>query len=194
MSQLYNSIYHIRKLIEEIKFNIVIENRERYYVLHLNDIKLDIDEWENSIQKIPSLSKQTIPLYLQVIYDYRGDLFQNQGYLWSERRSTKLRKMWLYCVEKVSSFLLEKRKYLQVLNIYHHVQKVYPLGTESYKTLMKLYAYLNKHDVVIAQYTALESMLQPELDLQPDQDVQAWFNEWYNSIKSKQRQRYAHGS
>lgn len=178
ISQLYSAIYQIRKTLREMKINIEIKSSDQYYILHLNGIELDINHWESLIQNLPPLNEQTVSDHLQVIYDYKGEIFRDLDYIWSGKEKDRLHQTWLYQVNQVTKFLLGAGKYIQVINIYHHMQVVDPLSTKSYYMLMQLYAYMNNSSAVKMQYAALKNMLAREFDIEPDDYIKQWYKEW----------------
>lgn len=181
ISQLYSSIYQIRRTIKKLDINIEIENFKQSYILHINDVELDIEKWERAINQLPPINEQTISEHMQTIRQYKGDIFCEPDYIWSKKEQKRLRATWLYHVKQVINYLFEKGKLIQIINIFHHIQEVHPFDTYSYKMLMKLYAYMNNYGAVVMQYDALQHMLQKQFDLKPDKDIQKWYEQWQNN-------------
>lgn len=181
VSQLYSAIYQIRQTLNKLQVNITIESSNQYYILHLNGVELDIEKWEHIIDHLPPINDQTIDKHIQTIYTYKGDIFRDLGYIWAKKEKMRLRETWLYHIEQVTKYLFKHGQYVQMINIYHHVQDVYPIGTESYEMLMKLYAYMNNYRAVILQFESLKEMLQSEFDIEPSDDIQHWYKKWCNN-------------
>lgn len=180
ISQLYNAVYQIRKTLTERNINMEIENTDQYYILHLNDTELDIDQWERAIDHLPSINERTISKHIQLIYQYKGDVFRDSNYIWSIKEKNRLRETWFYHISQVTNYLFEAGKYIQIINIYHHVQQVHPLDPKSYEMLMKLYAFMNNHKAVTFQYKELKKMLDREFDAKPDHKIRSWYSRWCN--------------
>jgi len=181
ISQLYSAVYQMRKTLNELNINIEIESCDQHYILHLNNIKLDIEKWEQSIDNLSEINERTISEHMQTIYQYKGDIFRDLNYAWSVKEKDRLRETWLYHIGQVTKYLFERGKFIQIINIYHHVQDAYPTGTESYEMLMKLYAYMNNYGAVAYQYKALKKMLADEFDTEPSLETQNWYNQWRNN-------------
>lgn len=178
ISQLYSAIYQIRKTLKELDINIKIENSNQSYILHINDVELDVEKWEQAINQLPPIKDRTIPEHIQTIHQYKGDIFHESDYIWSKKEQNRLRDTWLYHVRQVTNYLFEKGQYIQMINIFHHVQEIHPFDAYSYEMLMKLYAYMNNYNAVVMQYDALKNMLKQQFDIQPSKDIQKWYEQW----------------
>src|SRR5699024_9419597 len=100
ISLLYSTIYYVRKTLQSINYNIDIKNYENYYLLTLNDVKVDVKLWENQLMSLGPLTKGKLSDYLKVIKLYRGDYLQQHNYYWAEIEQKRLRTIWLYCVKE----------------------------------------------------------------------------------------------
>lgn len=181
ISQLYSAIYQIRQTMQKFDFDIEIESTDQYYVLHLNGFETDVKLWEEQIDSLPEINEKTLSLHIQTIYQYQGDLFGDYQYSWIQKERNRIRETWLYHIQQISSYLLKKDKYIQTINIYHHVQDVYPTGEDAFFMLMKLYAYMNNYQAVELQYKALQQMLRKELGTKPRKEIREWYDHWRNN-------------
>jgi len=181
MSLLYNSIYYLRRTLKKINFNIEIKNEENTYTLIMNDVKLDVQKWQDKIDTLPELTQDTYSHHKEVIHMYQGDYLNEHEYHWSEMEKEHHRSIWLYHVRKVVDFLIEQEEFFEAINLYHYVQEVYPTGEESYFNLMKLYNRVNNKQAVETQYNMLRKVLQNEYQIEPNEKVQNWFKNWKSS-------------
>src|SRR5699024_8557016 len=60
LSQLYTSIYHIRQTLGQFKGHFLLENIHDSYVLSIQNIKIDLVEWERDIIALPLLNLNTV--------------------------------------------------------------------------------------------------------------------------------------
>lgn len=182
VSLLYNSIYHLRRALEKINFNIDIKNENNNYILHLNDVKVDVHYWQERLNALPELNEKTYCTHKEVIYLYKGDYLKSHSYHWSEAERHHNRSIWLYHVRKVTEFLIKYGEYFEAIQLNHHVQEINPLLEESYLTLMKLYHYVDDKDAVQQQYELLQRVLKEELAVEPDHKIKKWYKEWQSKI------------
>lgn len=178
MSLLYNSIYYLRRTLKKINFNIEIKNEKNTYTLIMNDVELDVQKWQDKIDTLPELTRDTYLHHKEVIHMYKGDYLNEHEYHWSEMEKEHHRSIWLYHVRKVVDFLIEQEEFFEAINLYHYVQEVYPTGEESYFNLMKLYNKVNNKQAVETQYNMLRKVLQNEYQVEPNEKVQNWFKNW----------------
>lgn len=178
MSLLYNSIYYLRRTLKDIDFNIEIKNEENTYTLVMNDVQLDIQNWQNHIDSLPELTSETYLHHKKVIHMYKGDYLNEHSYHWSEIEKKHWRSIWLYHIRKVVDFLIKKEEFFEAINLYHYVQDIYPTGEESYFNLMKLYNKVNDKDAVETQYHMLKKILENEYQVEPNKQIQEWFKNW----------------
>lgn len=184
IAHLYTTIYQIRRMLREINFNIKITSLDNNYVLDLNGVTLDIKEWEQKVELLPPISKDTLSQQIQVLELYRGDYLAEESYSWAESERERLRALWLSHATKVADFLVSVGKYTEAIVIYHRIQDIYPYVEDHYFMLMKLYDELGDRDSVERQYKCLEKMSAVEYGVKPDPRIQAWYQEKRRNLQS----------
>ncbi|QQK81433.1 response regulator [Salicibibacter cibi] len=159
MTQLYASIYQIRKTIASVGFNIHITSHHDSYMLDLNGITFDVDVWEQRLSELSTVSDDTLPRFQALIDMYPGDYLEEYDYLWAVGERERLRSLWLRCVMEVTDFMIAKGNYVEALPFFHQVQERYPYMEDSYFNLIHLYDQLGDRYAVDQQYAKLEEML-----------------------------------
>ncbi|WP_342599849.1 response regulator [Psychrobacillus sp. FSL H8-0483] len=81
---LYSTIYRLKKIMNDEGIDATIENVKSRYFLHLNDISCDIDELDSIINKNLLTSDSMTTELQKVLTLYKGDLFGDRLYTWSE--------------------------------------------------------------------------------------------------------------
>lgn len=94
-TQLYSTIYQIRKLLSQIPFSQTIEKTDTGYILRLSDAKIDVAEWEKSLKEAPPLITATLHLHMEIFMAYQNHYLLEHGYLWAEPEKTRLAQLWL---------------------------------------------------------------------------------------------------
>lgn len=176
-AQLYAAIYQIRKTLASIGFNIKIISRDHSYILDMQQIKIDIDEFENLEEMINESNPELT--FIQKILDlYCGDYLEKESYLWAESERERLRILWVYYTQKTIEMLIHKKEYTKALLICQRLQAVNPYSEESYFMLMRLYGLLGERHFVEQQYSRLKEMLMKEYGIEPDPDISQWYLNW----------------
>ncbi|MFS0646974.1 response regulator [Siminovitchia sp. 179-K 8D1 HS] len=177
-AQLYAAIYQIRKTLSSIDFHINITSHDYSYILDLQEIQIDIEEFENGLE---GLFKKRDPEFLSVqkLLDlYSGDYLSEESYLWAESERERLRLLWLHYTQKTTELLIQKEEYMSALIIYQRMQALHPYLEESYFMLMKLYDLLGERNSVEVQYRTLNEMLLNEYGMTPAPYILEWYEHW----------------
>ncbi len=184
-TQLYSSIYQIRKSLKSIHFPIEIISSENSYRLELNEVLIDVDEWKNGMKKFSNVTKENLPEYESTLDLYKGDYFENDDYWWAENEQKRLRLLWLDYVQRLVDYLIMKEDYSKAIMMYLNVQKVQPHEEDSYFMLMQLYDALGERDSVRREYNNLKKILQEEFGAMPREDIQIWYQNWKKQSLTK---------
>lgn len=181
ISLLYTAVYHLRKIFKSINFNISIYSSENTYTLILNDVKLDVEEWEKHLESLGDVCSSTVKKHIQAIKKYKGNYLEGHEYPWARIEMKRLRTLWLYHTNKVGEYLLEQKKFPQAIRLYHYIQEMDPTEEKSYLKLMEIYNEMNEPMAVMAQYETLKHVLDKEFGVEPSSLVNKWYTEWENS-------------
>jgi len=184
-SQLYTSIYHIRKMLQSIDFNITISSLGDTYKLELNDVLLDVNEWENGLESFPVITKDNVMSNHELLNLYKGDYLEDEGYHWTENEKARLRINWVKKLKSVAGFYISSGNYTEAIILYLKMQKTLPYKPDSYFLLMQLYDKFRDPYSVKEQYTRLRKMLLEEYNEEPNQEIQDWYNAWQKRHKEK---------
>ncbi|UFJ41044.1 response regulator [Brevibacillus humidisoli] len=177
-TQLYTTVYQIRKTLEALGTGMRIDNCDDSYLLILNDVKLDVEEWEREIRKAIPITAETLHEHLRLLELYRGDYLADYDYLWAESERERLRALWLQHALQLAEYLIEYGKFANALAICHRIIYFHPHVEEGYFTLMRLYDRLGDRDSVEQQYHKLVKMLEEEFGAEPHPSIQQWFRLW----------------
>lgn len=177
-AQLYAAIYQIRKTLDSINMNITISSLDHSYMLELNEVKLDVDEWENGMAEIAFGLDENVSKYQNLMALYRGDYLSEEGYLWAESERERLRILWLHYINMMTDYFIINKKYTDAILLYRRVQVLHPYVDRSYFMLMKLYDLLGDHHSVEQQYNNLQKMLKDEYDMKPKNTIEKWYQKW----------------
>jgi two-component system, LytTR family, response regulator len=83
-SQLYTTVYHIRKTLEPFDDHFQLTNEADGYLLQIDNIQLDVEVWENSVQSPLLVTEDTISEVEAIMGLYKGDYLEEYEFLWAE--------------------------------------------------------------------------------------------------------------
>lgn len=175
---IYTTIYQIRKTLETMNLPIKILSREDSYILDLNGVKLDIDEWENGIHQSPPVTSETLSYHQQIMNLYQGEYLAETDYTWAEGERERLKNLWIIHVKKLADYFAATEQYHEAIHLYHRIQELHPYAEDSYFMLMKLYDKISERYLIELQYQKLTNMLSEQFGVVPNQDVQMWYERW----------------
>ncbi|GGH87924.1 two-component SAPR family response regulator [Pullulanibacillus pueri] len=182
-SQLYTTIYHIRKTLEPYSQYFQIKNMTSGYILHTQNVELDIEKWEKKLQSLPPLTEETIEFYEKVVRMYAGDYLQDFEFFWAESERYRLKTLWLNKALQIAKWYTVKGQENKAIETYLQITKRHPQAEEAHFSLMKLYAKLNYPPAVDQQYSILNNALLEELDITPSPYISEWYAIWKNKNK-----------
>ena len=177
-TQLYSTIYQLRKTLSASKVDICITNLENGYKLDMNGVKLDVEEWETGIKELPIVNKDTLPIHKHLLTLYQGEYLPNEDYLWAENERERLKILWIKHISKVADYLASNSQFSEAISLYLRLQMAHPYTDESYFKLMQLYNELRDTHSVELQYDYLKRMLLDQYDVKPRQTIQDWYKMW----------------
>lgn len=177
-AQLYSTIYHIRNTLKSIDCDIQIVGFENSYKLKLNKTKLDIDEWENSLRRLPYITHENIDMHREILHLYKGDYLENEDYIWIENERERLTSLWVEHILKVAKYLVSTNQVSEAISLYLRLQSTQPYIDTSYYKLMILYSNIGDVKSVESQYDKLQEILLSEHGLEPRDMIKQWYENW----------------
>lgn len=182
-SQLYTTVYQIRKSLIKYGDRIQILNATEGYILKLEGISLDLEEWENNIHSGTSITGDTIEHNKKINALYTGDYLQEYDYWWAESERQRLKLIWLRNSYQMAEWYYESNLVDKAIEVYLEICLRQKQSEEAHFALMKIYAAINNHLSVNRQYRQLTSELLEELNEQPSPYITEWFNNWSDENK-----------
>ncbi|TVY04500.1 response regulator [Cohnella terricola] len=173
-TQLYTTVYQIRKSLESAGLSIRLTNSGSDYYLDLGDNRCDVHDWENDRLSLPELTPDTAEEHMRWLRAYKGDYLSENNYSWAENERQRLRDMWYnHAIEveemrKVSGYPKES------LELYGLMETWFPYTEEVYFLAMKYYAANGDAGAAKLKYDQLCSMLEEEYGIQPSITVRQW--------------------
>ncbi|MCD9021278.1 response regulator [Cohnella silvisoli] len=173
-TQLYTTIYQIRKSLEMAELNIRLTNSGTDYYLDLGNNHYDINDWEESRRELPELKPETAHLHLQWLEAYTGDYLSEHDYIWAENERQRLRDIWYNHALAVSLVWKEAGYRKEALQVYDLMERKLPFLEEIYFLVMQCHAEAGNLFLVNKKYEQLCMMLQEEFGIPPSLPVQQW--------------------
>jgi two-component system, LytTR family, response regulator len=181
--QLYTAIYHIRKTLEPFDTRFQITNTTEGYVLNIEGVQLDIEEWENWFMSNPSVSAESIEGHIEMMKLYTGDYLQEYDYWWAEGERQRLKELWLSVSLSMAEWYVDQERIDEAILCYFSIQRQHSLEEKAYFSLMKIYALQDNPAQVHRQFSLLCQVLEDEMGEEPSPYIVKWYDEWSNGIQ-----------
>lgn len=175
-AQLYTAIYHIRTILRRIQFPIDLVSSKNGYELKLYDTKIDIDLFQQGVEKGVYITDYNITQHREVLDLYKGDYFAFEDYEWAENKKNRLHFLLVNYLKRIASYYVEKENYDEAISMYLQLQKKLPYHEENYLELMKLFLDIGDRHAIEEYYDKLKNALK-KINKQPNSVVQGWYEQ-----------------
>ncbi|MGF7048274.1 two-component SAPR family response regulator [Paenibacillus sp. DS2015] len=177
-SQLYTAIYHIRKTLTSYGGHFQIVNSMENYVLTIEDVQLDVEEWETKLASSPPLSADTIDDYIEIMKLYTGNYLQEYDYWWAESERQRLKELWLSISYGIADWYEEQGQMEESIFWYIEICVQHVQEEKAHFALMKIYARMDNYILVNRQYSSLIATLLDEFNEPPSAYITEWYEQW----------------
>lgn len=177
--QLYTAVYHVRKILEPFsRERMLLQNTADGYLLRLEGIYLDADEFDYFIQSGIELSEETLPEYERILKLFKSEYLEGYDYVWAELERQRFQLHWIRLKLNLVHWYMEKG---EVEQAFKHVEQVctrYPLEEQAQLLYMKICDSMGFHFLVQRQYVLLETVMEAEVSEKPGQEIMRWYKDW----------------
>lgn len=177
-SLLYTVIYHIRKTLEQFEDYFSLTNSVDGYVLNLNNVLLDVEEWENFMMSSLPLKNRTISDYVDMMKLFKDDYLKEYDYWWAESERQRLKMLWLRTSFRMAEWYMSNHQQSKAVEKYLEICHQHPVAEEAHFALMKIFASNKNSLAVHRQYRLLVAILLEEFNEQPSTYITDWYDDW----------------
>ncbi|WP_340020815.1 response regulator [Paenibacillus sp. FSL K6-1096] len=177
--QLYTAVYHIRKMLEPFsRERILLQNTADGYLLRLDGVYLDADEFDHFIQAGIEVSEYTVPEYERILKLFKSEYLEGYDYVWAELERQRFQLHWIRLKLNLVHWYMENEAYEQAFKHIEQVCTRYPLEEQAQLLYMKISDRMGFHFLVQRQYLLLETVMEAEVSEKPGQEVMKWYKDW----------------
>lgn len=180
-TQMYTTIYRLRKTFESASLNIRLLNSGDGYWLRSEEFAIDTVDWEEDINRLPPLTAESADAYEQLINSYPGDYLDEHNYVWSEGERERLRILCYRQAVQLCRFWTSEGLDKKAIELYERLQRQFPFEEEVYEALIQLYDKEGHYSLIQRQYELLVDMLRSEYDTEPSEETKRL----YKGIRSR---------
>jgi len=178
---LHTTMYQIRQTIKSVALGIRLRYADGGYRLELDDVAVDVDEWEGTAPRTESEDEHFVQELRAWSAAYRGDYFEMEGFLWAEQARERLRMKWLdvalRCAERLGA---AGQWHSDAFALGAEMVRRFPLVPEGYLLLMRTYHRQGQSAEVRKVYAQYRTASEEEGESRPPGDsVSRWMEAQY---------------
>lgn len=179
-THLYTTIYQVRQCLKQSGLDLQIHNVSggEGYSLDLNQVKLDVTEWETCIRELGPVGAQAWQEHQRLFDLYGGEYLGNCDYIWAESERERLRTIWLHHSSQLARSYAEGQKVAEAVTIYKRLIELHPYYENGYFGLMMLYDQIGDWPAVETCFRELQVRLVKELGVKLSPEVWSWYRSW----------------
>ena len=177
-SQLYTTVYHIRKTFAPFKDRIHLQNAGEGYVLKLHNIDLDADAFEQFLQSEMAFSEQNVTEIESKLARMKGDYLQQFQYDWIEYERQRYQLQWIRLTLKLVTWYYEHRQFEKAFKICDNLCSRFPLEEQAQLMYLQICDQLGHAFMVEKQYELYQSLLENEYKEKPGTKIAQWYQRW----------------
>lgn len=166
-AQMYTTIYRIRKSLETSGIQIDLQNIGDGYLLHADNLAIDITDWEKRLRDAGDVSGANEPLHEAVFETYPGGYLAEHAYMWSESERQRLSNVRYLHGLKLCGHWAAEAQGKKAADAYERLLIEFPYAEEIYEALIALYEREGFPSLAQRKYEELEKMLREEYGEEP---------------------------
>jgi two-component system LytT family response regulator len=181
---MHSCIYQIRKVIKQYGLEpcMKVEYHGSSYLLVMDGISCDSDEFENTAAAIQVLTQENIHLYEQAATRYRGHYFEENDYPWANELKQQLFMYYIKMVKKMSAFYMQEGMYAEAIVRLQQLLAKEPLQEECHDMLLICYAETGERAALAAHFEGMRKLIFEELSMDVKPSTIALYEELYEHL------------
>ena len=172
---LYTTVYNTRKQLKKYRPNIKLYNRSDGYLLELQNVEIDLVQWENELLQLSKVNEMTIAEYERIMAWNEGPLLANTDYIWLEAERHRLDRLWIHMATKIATYYKEHNQLSEAIKWFQRIIDRLPTLEEAHFNLMELYEKNGEFTLMMQQYDELNKQLRKNLEGKPSSYIIDWY-------------------
>ncbi|WP_309122309.1 response regulator [Paenibacillus sp.] len=178
-THLHTTVYQIRQTVKGLALPVKLNFVDGGYRLELRDVAVDVDLWERGLAALADRDPLPVEELQRWMALYRGDYFEQEGYLWAEQERERLRMKWLERALRFAGELGGRSWSSVAYSLLTDVIARFPSVQESYSLLMRMFHRQGQAQEVRRTYAQMRAALREETGEEPERGIAAWYEEHY---------------
>lgn len=175
-------VHRVRKLLGQTARQLEIHATDEGYRLDGSDLWVDVEEFERSCNvarrhEAAGRAADAAASFARAVDLYRGDFLEDVTDEWVVLRRERLKDQYLLSLARLSDAAFVELDYERCIERCQQILAHDPCREEAYRVLMLCYAYLGQRGRVRRWYEVCVQTLRGELDVDPEPDTNATYQQ-----------------
>ncbi|GGP17042.1 LytR/AlgR family response regulator transcription factor [Oceanobacillus neutriphilus] len=109
-SQLYSTVYQIRKMTQQIGMPIKISSQDEFYHITIDGVEIQSVEWKSAALDLLREDNVSVSAYFKLLEAYQGDYLEEIEAAWVLKERNSLRKIWLELIDNLIKHIIYYEK------------------------------------------------------------------------------------
>jgi len=105
-SQLYSTVYQIRKVTQQIGMPIKISSQDEFYHIIIDSVEIQSVEWKQAALDVLQEDNVSVSAYFILLEAYQGDYLEEIEAAWVLKERRSLRKIWLELIDNLIKHII----------------------------------------------------------------------------------------
>lgn len=181
-SHLYTAVYYVRKSLRQFEGRMVLQNMADGYILKLEDVYLDVDEFQRLLHSDMLLTDDTVPEYERLLKLFTGEYLEGYEFDWLELERHRLQLQWIRLKMDLVHWYVEHRQFEKAFKHAENICSRYPMEEQAQFMYMKICDRMGYHFLIQRQYALFEAVLEKESE-KPGNEISQWYRNWEKNKK-----------
>lgn len=182
---LNNAVYQLRQTLKQHGFDPAVVSLNRRYKLLPDVVDADFISFENRMATFGEIAEWNVEQACETDRLYRGDLFEETGYLWSMAEKERLSAMYRRFSYRLGDWLLAEGQMELAFPIVNKLAARHETDETANALLLRFYAAARDRNAVVAHYNKYAKLVLEELGLSPGNEITRLFDQLIAELDSK---------
>jgi len=174
---LNTAMYQLRKSLEVHGYRHIVLSDNDGYELDFSIDQVDVFQLKQFFTKYPNVQPFNLEEFLVSDSMYRGELFEESGYLWAVNRTEYYRQMYFKYAFKASEILLNNGEIARAIELLNKLMRLNKWNEDVAIRLMQTYATIGNEINITQTFDEYATSLKIDLDLEVSSEVKDLFNQ-----------------
>ncbi|BAM47955.1 response regulator [Amphibacillus xylanus] len=142
-SQLYSSVYQIRRVLQKANIPIEIVSQDEYYKVNLSSVKIMSIEWKQAVLNLLDAENPSVSNFIELLKIYQGDYLEDIKQDWAIPERNGLRELWIQFIQYLIDLIKEQEE--QPLHLIAKIKSLVRFDQEVLAIVEERTSTLNYH-------------------------------------------------